>query len=336
MQHQPPNIVHVLDRDALSAVLAQVDSDSHLALFLTCKAFNTLRQEGGHLSTRVAVIYMKPTTLAWAIGIGCPPPERLKTTTAYTVLKMLGDREPRELTKHATNIFDMLKHPDAFVTFAAAVTLGRLEQSALAQISGSIANMLGDTDWNVRIAAATTLTKLEPARLIHHIRAIASVLRCPDWQLREWAVKTLRKIDQTALADHACFIADMLKPYEPDISETSPTSHTPFTWMDRDMHRKSVVCVLQTLRMLQPSVLALHTGAVAEVLRDSDWCVRFWAMTTLDMLTPDAIKEHAGTIGRMLQDSDTGVCALAIKLMGKMEADQTHCNYGHATHMLHL
>lgn len=96
-----PTIIHMLDSDALRAVLEHVQCDTHLALSLTCKAFHhELRLPGQHLSTSVTAMYTNPKTLARAIGIGCPSPRRISAPTAHAVIKMLGDREPHALTQH--------------------------------------------------------------------------------------------------------------------------------------------------------------------------------------------------------------------------------------------
>jgi hypothetical protein len=62
-------IVSMLYRDALDAVVSHIDDDARLAVWLTCKAFISLRPAGKFL-TSVSVMWATPAVLEWAIGIG--------------------------------------------------------------------------------------------------------------------------------------------------------------------------------------------------------------------------------------------------------------------------
>ena len=222
----------------------------------------------------------------------------------------------------------------------AVLTLGELPQAAFEQYADDVVRVMHeDVDVTVQRAALETLGKLDPALLVKYGDDIERMIWSED-DFSALAWKTLLKLGREVLERYARAVVQKFKMRSSDsyeraraltaLSYVDPTILKLFAGDVADQLKcdsyRVRFAALKTLYNIEPAVLQLHAGAVVDILNDDkedDFRVRCQALYTLGKLEPVVLMErYASDVVRMLNDTDSGVRQAALTIIGKPELDR--------------
>ena len=184
----------------------------------------------------------------------------------------------------------------------AVLTLGKLPQAKLVHYADDVVRVMHeDNDVTVQCAALQTLGKLDPALLVKYGDNIERMIWVDDCSELAW--QTLLTLGREVLERYARAVVQKFKMHS------------------SDSHARARA--LEALSHVDPAILKLFAGDVADQLKSDNDHVRRAALATLYNLEPAVLMErYASDVVRMLNDTDSGVRQAALTIIGKPELDR--------------
>jgi len=325
-------IVSMLDGDALDHVFAHIGTDyrTHIAIWLTCKAFGERRPQG-ELETSANAMCGSPSLFKWAMKIGLQPHHlqlnRLTGAGATVLLNTIRPKmgaksvsctgqESAQMVRFGSAIEQLRGHRERRVKANAIKTavallqhMTKLEPVALmdpASLDAFIEFIWQSTTGRPCKAMYTDASMALSAILLHlgemdaHAdfgRVMERMLRHPMSFVRYDVLDAINQLDTEGLNHHAAAIADFLR-----VASCNTDMET----------------AVSILGQLEPDVLGRYSTQVVDLLFRVTEVGTPQAMRLLRRLEPSAITLHVETFVQKIGSHSWVARMAAVTALGDM------------------